>query len=114
MEETDLRRLKLDSASSSSERSRSRFLARSASFLASSSSATPDLTRHISHSERGKPNTEIKAGQGKRGREPHLFSSTSGFSLVSLGWSFGFRSCWDRDGREAYGRSWAEALHSYE
>lgn len=37
---------------------------------------------------------------------------TSGTSVVSLGCSLGLSSCCVREGRDLYGRSWAEALHS--
>lgn len=42
----------------------------------------------------------------------YLRSRVFGTSLVSLGISFGFASCWVLEGREAYGRSCALALHS--
>lgn len=35
-----------------------------------------------------------------------------GASEESLGINFGFCSCWVREGREIYGRSWADAVHS--
>ena len=43
---------------------------------------------------------------------PFLRRRSSGTSVVSFGWSFGLRSCCVREGREAYGRSCAVALHS--
>lgn len=43
---------------------------------------------------------------------PFLRSRSSGTSVVSLGCSFGFRSCCVREGRDWYGRSCALALHS--
>ena len=60
-----------------------RFLPRSSSFLASISSAIPFLRKR-----------------------------SLGTSVVSCGFSFGFKSCCVRDGRGLYGRSWADALHS--
>lgn len=45
---------------------------------------------------------------------PYFFSRALGVSLLSLGTNFGLRSCWDRDGRDTYGRSCVDALHSYE
>jgi hypothetical protein len=43
---------------------------------------------------------------------PFLRSRSSGTSVVSLGFNFGFRSCCVREGRDWYGRSCAVALHS--
>jgi hypothetical protein len=43
---------------------------------------------------------------------PFLRSRSSGTSVVSLGFSFGLRSCCVRDGRDWYGRSCAVTLHS--
>lgn len=43
---------------------------------------------------------------------PFLRRRSSGTSVVSLGFSLGLRSCCVRDGRDWYGRSCAEALHS--
>lgn len=43
---------------------------------------------------------------------PFLRSSSFGTSVVSLGCNLGLRSCCVREGRDLYGRSCAEALHS--
>jgi len=43
---------------------------------------------------------------------PFLRSRSSGTSVVSLGFSLGLSSCCVLEGRDLYGRSWADALHS--
>ena len=43
---------------------------------------------------------------------PFLRSRSSGTSVVSLGFSLGLSSCCVLEGRDTYGRSWADALHS--
>lgn len=44
----------------------------------------------------------------------YLSCKSFGLALESLGRSLGLKSCWVRDGRAMYGRSWGAALHSYE
>lgn len=43
---------------------------------------------------------------------PFLRSRSLGTSSVSFGLRDGLRSCWVREGRGLYGRSWAETVHS--
>jgi hypothetical protein len=43
---------------------------------------------------------------------PFLRSRSWGTSVVSLGFSLGLSSCCVLEGRDLYGRSWADALHS--
>lgn len=93
-ESTELaRRFPLDAGSWSLSRLRLR--ARSASFLANSSSATPFLTRQVSYN----------GDAGKPSGLSHFLVGSSSASLVSLGASLGLSSCCVLEGRALYGRS---------
>lgn len=72
----------------------------SSSRLASCSSAIPVLKQDLS-------NLLLP-----RADSTYLRSRVFGMSLVSLGINFELASCWVLEGREAYGRSCALALHS--
>lgn len=95
-ESTELDRWRLDSGSSPlgpSSSSSSRLRALSASFFASSSSATPFLNVELARAH------NKRKGKGAHETwETYFRVASSGVSLVSLGTSLGLSSCWVRDG----------------